>query len=361
MAPAGCDPLPIPARWDDVDAAWMTAALAPRHPGVEVAAVELRLRDDGTNRRARFAVTYAAGTGPRSVFVKAESDVDGRREIHARNGNLFNEPRLFASGVELPVEHPRPYAVAIDEPGLDYLIVMEDVLDRGADARDATRPLTVDQVANGVRSLARLHSRYWDRVDDDEALAWVTAFVPTDGWQAPMRAGVPHGVRRAGDAIPDAVRSLTGDALVDLWVRYVDSLSTGDQTLLHGDAHVGNTYLLPDGEVGFLDWQVVRRGHWSHDVGYFVVGALTEDDRRAHEVELVEEHRRALAVDEAERPAAADAWLRYRATPAHGLPLWLLTLLSDVHRHEVSLALARRYAAAFVELDTPGALDALDT
>ena len=137
------------------------------------------------------------------------------------------------------------------------------------------------------------------------------------------------------------------------------SLATGDETLLHGDAHVGNTYVLPDGEVGFLDWQVVRRGHWSHDLGYFVVGALTEDDRRAHERELVEEHRWALEVDEVDRPSAADAWLRYRATPAHGLPLWLLTLLSDVHRHEVSLALVRRYAAAFVELDTPGALDAL--
>ena len=359
MAPARCGSLPIPTRWDDVDPAWMTAALVDAHPGIEVAAVELRLRDDGTNRRARFGVTYAAGSGPGSVFVKAESDVDGRREIHARNGNLFNEPRLFASGIELPVDHPQVYAVVIDEAALDYLIVMEDLLDRGADARDATRPLTVDQVANGVRGLARLHSRYWGRVDDHEELAWVERFLPSDGWQAPMRAGVPYGIRRAGDALPDAVRALSGDALVDLWVRYVRSLGTGEQTLLHGDAHIGNTYLLPDGDVGFLDWQVVRRGHWSHDLGYFVVGALTEADRRAHEADLVEEYRRALAVPDAARPAAGDVRLRYRATPAHGLPLWLLTLLSDVHRHDVSLALACRFAAAFVELDTPGAIDAL--
>ena len=188
----------------------MTAALAARHPGVEVGAVELRLRDDGTNRRARFDVTYATGTGPRSVFVKAESDVAGRREIHARNGNLFNEPRLLASGVELPVDHPLAYAVVIDEAGLDYLIVMEDLLDRGADPRDATRPLTVDQAANGVRGLARLHSRYWNRVDDHDALTWVEPFLPTDGWQAPMRAGVPYGLERAGDAIPDEVRGAHG-------------------------------------------------------------------------------------------------------------------------------------------------------
>ena len=35
---------------------WMTAALAPTHPGIEVSRVELLLRDDGTNRRARFGL-----------------------------------------------------------------------------------------------------------------------------------------------------------------------------------------------------------------------------------------------------------------------------------------------------------------
>jgi hypothetical protein len=37
-------------------------------------------------------------TGPEVVFVKAEGT---HREVHARNGNLFNEPRIFASGMPL--------------------------------------------------------------------------------------------------------------------------------------------------------------------------------------------------------------------------------------------------------------------
>ena len=177
-----------------------------------------------------------------------------------------------------------------------------------------------------------------------------------------MKRGVPLGLERAGAAIPDEVRLLTGDELVgDLWTHYADSLSTGPETLLHGDPHIGNTYVLPEGEIGFLDWQVVRRGHWSLDVGYFLQSALTEDDRRRNEAELVEGYRHSLDVPSGERPNADDAWLRYRASPVHGLVLWLVTLMSDVHRHEVSLALAQRFAAAFVELDTRGALDDLRT
>lgn len=351
--------LSIPSRWDEVTPAWMTAALAAYHPGAVVSDVSLLLRDDGTNRRARLGVEYAAGSGPATVFAKAESDAPGRREIHARNGNLFNEPRLFASGAELPLEHPLVYGVGIDEPGLDYVVVMEDLVARGADPRDATRPLTVDEAARGLRGLARLHRRYWDRVDDDRALDWVEPFLPVDGWRAPLSAGTVKGIERAGEAIPRDLQQLTGDELVgDAWVRYITTLTKGPQTLLHGDAHIGNTYLLPDGQIGFLDWQVVRSGNWSHDVGYFIQSALTEDDRRANESALVEEYRAALDVASA-RPTPAEAWLRYCATPAHGLPTWLVTLLSSVHHHEVSLTLVRRFAAAFVELDTRSALDEL--
>ena len=59
------DTLTIPKRWDDVTPEWMTAAIAEHHPGAEVADVTLLLRDDGTNRRARFGLTYAAGSGSR--------------------------------------------------------------------------------------------------------------------------------------------------------------------------------------------------------------------------------------------------------------------------------------------------------
>ena len=157
--------LHIPDRWSDVSAEWMTAALAARFPGAEVATVTLRWVSEGTNRRARFALTYRSGAGPGVVFVKAEGE---HRAVHARNGNLFNEPRIFASGVPLPVDHPEPYGVLIDEAALDWLVVMEDVSLRGGDPRDSTRPLSIDQVANGIRDLARFHS------GDTISVTWVS-------------------------------------------------------------------------------------------------------------------------------------------------------------------------------------------
>ena len=74
---------------------------------------------------------------------------------------LYHEPRLFTSGVELPLDHPTVYTALIDEDRSDFLMIMEDVVARGADPRDSTRPMSIDQVADGVRGLARMHSRFW--------------------------------------------------------------------------------------------------------------------------------------------------------------------------------------------------------
>jgi hypothetical protein len=353
--------LSIPQGWEGITPGWMTTALAQHHPGVVVDDVRVELRDDGTNKRARLGVTYSAGSGPATVFAKAV-DPEHADLVELTSG-LYHEPRLFSSGVVLPLDHPTVYAALIDEERRDFLMVMEDVAVRGADPRDSTRPLTVEQAANGVRGLARLHSAFWgDRLTGSPALGWVEPFVAFEGMQyAPLH--IAH--ERLGDTVASEVLALTGEQLfIDIWSRYIRTLtgsSTAPQTLLHGDPHIGNTYVLPDDDVGFLDWQMVRRGNWSLDLGYFLQGALTIEDRRRSERELLDEYRNALTLPAAEMPSRDDVHLRYRASVAHGLAIWMATLSGgDAWQSpEICLALAQRYAGAFIDLDTRAAIDAI--
>ncbi|MGH3643743.1 MAG: phosphotransferase [Myxococcota bacterium] len=332
----------------------MTAALAGHHPGATVEKVTVDLRDDGTNRRARLGLTYSAGSGPATVFVKAV-DPDHKAMIEMTSG-LLHEPRLFESKVVLPLEHPLVYAALIDEAQNDFILVMEDLTARGADPRDATRPLTVEQAANGVRGLARLHGHFWGRRVERQELDWLEPFVPWDGMQY---APLPAALERLGDDAPASVHALSIDALIDdVWKPYVRTLVTSSVTLLHGDAHVGNTYLTPAGDVGFLDWQVARRGNFALDLGYFLQGALTTEDRRGHERALLAEYRDALGLPADELPSADEVWLRYRASVAHGLTLWLCTASAGElwQRPDIALALAQRYSAAYEDLHTAEAI-----
>ena len=221
--------LSIPQGWDGITPGWMTTALSPRHPGAVVDGVRVALRDDGTNKRARLELTYSAGSGPATVFAKAV-DPD-HADLVALTSGLYHEPRLFASGVVLPLDHPTVYAALIDEERRDFLLIMEDVVGRGADPRDSTRPMTVEQVTNGVRGLARLHSAFWgDRLTGNPALDWVEPFVAFEGMQyAPLH--IAH--ERLGDTVAAEVlgahrRATVHRHLVALhrdadWIFYVNA------------------------------------------------------------------------------------------------------------------------------------------
>lgn len=346
--------LVVPKDWSEITPEWLTAALAAHHPDARVDTVSLQMRDDGTNRRARLSVTYADGpTGPSTVFVKAV-DPDHKAMVKLTSG-LLHEPRLFNSKIVLPLEHPLVYAAVIDEANEDFLLVMEDLTARGADPRDSTRPYTVAEAANGVRGLARMHGRFWGERVQRPALDWLEPFVPWDGMQY---APLPAALDALGTDAPASVRALTIEALLeDVWKPYVRTLTVGPPTLLHGDAHVGNTYLTPTGDVGFLDWQVARRGNFALDLGYFLQGAITTEDRRAHERSLLETYRDALELPADELPSADEIWLRYRASVAHGLTLWLVTASAGAwQRRDIALALAQRYSAAYEDLATAEAL-----
>jgi aminoglycoside phosphotransferase (APT) family kinase protein len=201
-----------------------------------------------------------------------------------------------------------------------------------------------------------MHGKYWgQRVLREPALEWLEPFVTWEGMQA---APLPAALERLSDDTPAEVMSLTIDELIEsIWKPYIRTLTTSPQTLLHGDPHIGNTYLLPSDEVGFLDWQVARRGNWSLDLGYFLQGALTVEDRRRSERALLEEYRESLGLPGDEMPSSDEVWLRYRASVAHGLTLWLVTASAgEWQRADVATALAQRYSFAYDDLDTASAL-----
>jgi Phosphotransferase enzyme family len=353
-SPVSAVSLSVPKTWDDITPDWMSAALAADFPGVEADTVTVELRDDGTNRRARLGITYRDGEGPATVFVKA-ADPAHKALIRLTSG-MFHEPRLFTCGAHLPLEHPAVYTALIDEADYDFVLVMEDLRARGADPRDGSRPMTVEEVATGVRGLARMHGKYWgERVLRAPGLGWLEPFLPWDGMQA---APLPAALERLGDDAPTEVTSLTIAELIEsIWKPYIATLTTSPQTLLHGDPHIGNTYLLPSGEVGFLDWQVARRGNWSLDLGYFLQGALTVEDRRRSEHDLLAEYRDSLGLPADEMPSADEIWLRYRASVAHGLTLWLVTASAgEWQRADVSVPLAQRYSFAYADLEVASAL-----
>jgi hypothetical protein len=124
----------------------------------------------------------------------------------------------------------------------------------------------------------------------------------------------------------------------------------------HRRARVGNAYRLPNGTVGFCDWQTLAQGRWAHDVAYFVASAFEPDERARAEHDLLLHYLDRLIGHGVDAPSFDDTWTDYRRHMVYGLFGWL-TNLEQFQPEESITATIERFAAAAVELDTYDTLD----
>jgi hypothetical protein len=346
--------VPVPRDVERLDPTWVTRAIAGRHPGTEVGEVRVQRVDRGTTTRAVLALNHRRGTGPERLFVKLQGGPSHRATMWLLD-MLDHEAETYRRFPVMPLEAPTVYAAGTDRRRLQSVVVMEDLAARGAVLNDARRVVPVDRAAGVIDDLAAMHARFWGPKAPREVP--LRRFFP--GWALISAAGNARAARRLAGLLertcPPHLRSAR--ALTRRWRAGITDIGRGPLTLLHGDTHVGNTYELPGGRFGFLDWQLIARGSWSHDVSYFLTSALTVEDRRAHERELVGHYVDRLRAAGVTDLDAERAWAGHRRAPAYGLPCWTATAgFADYQAGDLAETTVARFAAAYTDLDTDSAL-----
>jgi aminoglycoside phosphotransferase (APT) family kinase protein len=196
-------------------------------------------------------------------------------------------------------------------------------------------------VRAGVEQLAALHAKTWGVRPVD--YPWLTS----DYDQAILTLMQTY----------DAVVSSAGRPFVPAYLKdqkrvtaalkkHYRSRNPKFQCLLHGDAHLGNTYL-DGGAPRFLDWQMIHIGSAFHDVAYFIGGALTVEDRRAHEWEILDHYLATLTrlgVRTTLKSTDKDLRSEYRKSFLAGIG-WIMCPY-EMQAKECVHAMAVRYAAA---------------
>lgn len=348
----------------------LTAVLRRYDPAVTVTGVGLRRTWQGTSSHLHLDVSYAEPDTalPRHLFVKTQlstvHDLPEAFDESLSDGGggtvLLNDETRFYRDLRPSIDAETLtvyFADHLNGPS-QFLIITEDVTDRGARFPDAVAGLTVDEVDELLNTLARIHAPFWGspRLSDAGDLGWLEH--PVHGSFATFLHANGFAIIRALLEVPYKKRLLLevagvdADTMENTFWRLAEHTAEVPVTLLHGDPHPGNTYILPDGQVGVLDWQLVRRGSWAHDFGYALVGALEPELRRAHERELLDSYRarlQAAGVDPL--PDREHMWTSYRRTPAWGFCMWAITP-DQMYSTEVVTAVLRRFAVAYAELGT---------
>jgi hypothetical protein len=351
----------LPRRLDAVTAVWLTEELAQRYPGIVVE--DMFERDCKNSHTTKLRVELQlnqlgidAGI-PRMVCLKANWSGMRTGEICEREARFYD---LARSCPELVPCVPASFHSAWDNDGKgNGLVVMEDLELSPGRFGASTDHLGVDGVAAGLETLARVHGALWgsalldqpwvprsfDTVNDTEQVSQYWNFIQFNLADAAYQSAVPAWVLERPELM---------HFLLDELCAYEQQVPA-PYSLVHGDAHQGNTFRRDDGSWLWLDWQLVRKGAPWRDVSYFMIGSLTIDERRESERDLLELYRVSLlGAGAVGVPSSDEAWQHHLRYPAYGSQAWLGNI--NQWGQSNGIEIVRRHFTALEDHDVVGLL-----
>lgn len=360
---------PFPNDPADLTCADLTRLVRSLHPGCEV--VDFSVVDHKT---------FAAGTDEVSTAGRLHLEVevsgegadalDRRWMVKVCRPDLGDIP-LYENEVsfytklrpEIEIEAPVCFGGLYTPGEAGFGIALEDLSLRDVHFANVKSDVPLERIERLLDTLARLHARYWESPRFESDLAWVQ----------PHTSGPVYQMFNHPEAVPAMISELveanqfktelveaagqTADGLYREFRKLQQHQSTLPQTVCHGDTHIGNTYFLPDGGVGLVDWQLLARGHCMHDVTYLLTTGLSVGTRRANQRALLAAYRdRLRSCGVSSLPDLDALFLEYRRAAVWGVYIGWLTTPIENYGWDVCVNNHIRLLTAYQDLESSAAL-----
>ena len=296
--------LPIPEGPGGYTAEWVRGALteagAPGAASLAAVEVDERFADDRGigGQVVRVRLSYAPGAppdAPASIVAKMPSAYEDTRRGGAFLSLPERELRFYRElAADVPFRTARCWYADIDGDGDNFVLLLEDLgaLPDGDDEVGATP----EAAARVIEDAAALHAAWW-RSPRFAVLPWLPPFdVRALLWQRNFATAWRSRRDAVARLLPPELLPL-GEALTRRLAASSLRLGRRPPTLLHGDLRLDNLFFPPDAEqpIAAVDWSNLSAGPGAYDLAYFLSMALSPEERRARERDLLRRYLDALA------------------------------------------------------------------
>jgi thiamine kinase-like enzyme len=348
---------------------FLTKVISRQHPGARVDGIKLvesKAYGDGmvsTAGRVVFDLDYAPNSPPlpKRVVIKVSRD---ERPPHA----LYDTEVGFYAKIRPTLDLETPFGMggAFDRETGAFGLILDDLRLRDVTFMNVLIDQPIDNIRAILDTLAKLHGEFWLSPRFGSDLSWVETHAKGekyDMFNTPDRlpkiiAGLVKNIQFKREMVQRL--GVTADDLFRQTRAVQRRQSTLPYTLVHGDMHVGNTYSLPTGGGGLVDWQLMVRGFFMHDVCYYLATSMSVEMRRRHERELL-----AYYLEKLKQAGVKDApdfdstWMEYRRAAVWGVYIGWLTTPVENYGWEITVMNHLRVMTAYEDLETAKAISTL--
>ncbi len=337
----------FPKTIDEVDSAWLSAAL-----GAKVNGFKHRFIEGGVLSDAYIVhdIEYANGTqAPRSLVAKFANRVDERRAQAVANNAYAKELAFYRELAErVPLRSPAIYSLATDDEQRPefFVIAMEDLTVHSKVFDQVDDPPNEHFMRRIALELAEMHGRFW------ESSALDAPWLGGKDYEFPLDAAC-RACPEEKKTFLELYRQMFGEDIFDLpgceQTRAITDVITGPdcaaiidhvygiwstrpRTLLHGDMRADNIFRTRNGttdhddaQLTYVDWQLVGAGPPGPEFTQAWQHSAPPELRRKDLAILRDYHDRLLAVNPEAARYSYDMLLDdYRL----GFILWWMALIT---------------------------------
>lgn len=322
----------VPPSYEAVTDEWLTDVLCTPVRDARVIGHSFDERDDGSSNRRRIFLEYndagkAAGFPP-SVFCKAAETLNNRLVLGLSRAAQIEADFYNLVRSRLDIEAPIGIYARFDPENFASFVMLADLGNRAQFCDDLTQ-MTRSLAEQQIHTLARLHARFYQ---SPELETGTIPFISWPAWWARMMAASSDfasccdaAFGECEDIMPSRLFKRRGE-IWDSTLRSVDRHRELSRTLIHCDVHLKNWYIADTGTMGLSDWQITSVGHWSRDLIYTITTALTVENRRAWEKDLVRLYLDLMQERGVPREPLDQVWTNLRQQLMTALAFWTITL-----------------------------------
>ncbi|KAI1467941.1 kinase-like domain-containing protein [Daldinia caldariorum] len=352
---------PLPVKPEEITAEWCSKVL-----GHAVKSVSIVKQIHSTSSKILIDLTYEddgnAANVPTQLCVKGGFNTEMIALYPSLSWTYRREALFYHSLAPIvKMELPKAWYCGTYKASGQGLVVMSNLEAEGCEFGEPLKPWSVDRVRAGVEQLAALHAGTWGA--SEERFPWlsedkllggnplkgmITSLISPKAWEVRFKDSAPPPLPKAA-----LDRERLERAFQTMWATENPKL----KCIIHGDPHIGNTFIRPDGKPGFLDWQAPISSVNFHDVAYFITGSLTIEERRKHDTDIVKHYLKALYEGGGPKLELEEIWDDYRKHALHGLA-WALTA-PGMQPDENVFAMTERHGAAVEDYKTLELLESL--
>ncbi|MDG2004152.1 MAG: phosphotransferase [Novosphingobium sp.] len=351
------DAFPLPETVEHITSEWLTRAFRTNVPDVIVEHSEIEQINHGSNTMIwmKLGLNEAGRRAgiPETVVIKAGFEPHSREIWMVQaNAREIRGYRDVIPALNLPA--PECYYADTDTEHQRSILIMEDLEARGVALCHASKPQTHEQVARRLTELARYHAQTWASPEIGPTGKWgdlevlleilepfAVHYSSPDIWQRSI--STPHGC---------AVSTRFHDRLwaKEAWNRLTNFARQLPHCILHGDPHLGNMYIDPDGTPGFFD-TVTSTGPAMLEVSYHVSTSLDLADRARYEAPLIQHYLDELVRAGVDAPTFDEAMHQYGVFLYYGFFMLLATEAAMQEESMLTINTARA-GVAMLDHDT---------